>query len=111
RGAADRARRRPRPAHGPHDQARGAATGASRRGCRRQLRSRGVHLFLPAVSFAAVCLISSSPLIAAVLLIEATALGGARQKIILVPGLMAAGIGSLASIGIGSLTRLGQQDH
>jgi hypothetical protein len=58
-----------------------------------------------------VSFIFSSPLIAAVLLIEATALGGARQKIILVPGLMAAGIGSLSSIGIGSLTGLSTSDY
>jgi H+/Cl- antiporter ClcA len=78
---------------------------------RREVPQQGLLVVAAAGSFAAVAFIFSSPLIAAVLLIEATALGGARQKIILVPGLMAAGIGSLASIGIGSLTGLSTSDY
>jgi hypothetical protein len=62
-------------------------------------------------SFAAVSFIFSSPIIAAVLLIEATGLGGARQRIVLLPGLLAAGIGSLVSIGIGSLSGLSTADY
>jgi hypothetical protein len=57
-------------------------------------------------SFAAVSFIFSSPLIAAVLLIEASGIGGARLPLIVVPGLLAAGIGSLVSIGMGSFTGL-----
>lgn len=56
--------------------------------------------------FAALSLIFASPLIAAVLLIEAAGLGGARLTLILIPGLLAAGIGSLISIGMGSWTGL-----
>jgi H+/Cl- antiporter ClcA len=78
---------------------------------RREVPQQGLLVVAAAGSFAAVSFIFSSPLIAAVLLIEATALGGARQKIILVPGLMAAGIGSLASIGIGSVTGLSTSDY
>src|SRR6185436_232791 len=52
-----------------------------------------------------------SPIIAAVLLIEATGLGGARQRVVLLPGLLAAGIGSLVSIGIGSLSGLSAADY
>ena len=78
---------------------------------RREVPQQGLLVVAAAGSFAAVSFIFSSPLIAAVLLIEATALGGARQKIILVPGLMAAGIGSLSSIGIGSLTGLSTSDY
>jgi len=78
---------------------------------RRGVPQQGLLVVAAAGSFAAVSFIFSSPLIAAVLLIEATALGGARQKIILVPGLMAAGIGSLASIGIGSVTGLSTSDY
>ncbi|MGZ4191285.1 MAG: chloride channel protein [Solirubrobacteraceae bacterium] len=57
-------------------------------------------------SFAALSFIFTSPLIAAVILIEASAIGGPRMRIVLVPGLLAAGIGTLVSIGIGSFTGL-----
>ena len=42
-------------------------------------------------TFAALSLIFASPLIAAVILIEATGLGGPRLPLILLPGLLAAG--------------------
>ncbi|HTX13227.1 MAG TPA: chloride channel protein [Solirubrobacteraceae bacterium] len=57
-------------------------------------------------SFAAVSFIFASPLIAAVILIEAAGLGGPRLRVVLVPGLLAAGIGTLVSIGMGSFTGL-----
>ena len=50
--------------------------------------------------------IFASPLIAAVILIEATAIGGPRLRLMLVPGLLASGIGTLVSLGIGSLSGL-----
>ena len=58
-----------------------AATRRRRRGC----WSR------PPGAFAAMSFIFSSPLIAAVILIEATAIGGPRLRLLLVPGLLAAG--------------------
>ncbi|MGO9886528.1 MAG: hypothetical protein ACLP0L_01215 [Solirubrobacteraceae bacterium] len=57
-------------------------------------------------SFAALSFIFGSPLIAAVILIEAAGIGGPRLPMVLVPGLLAAGIGTLVSIGIGSFTGL-----
>jgi hypothetical protein len=57
-------------------------------------------------SFAAVSFIFESPLIAAIILIEATGLGGPRLRLVVVPGLLAAGIGTLVSIGMGSFTGL-----
>jgi H+/Cl- antiporter ClcA len=57
-------------------------------------------------AFAAMSFLFEAPLIAAVLLIEATGLGGRRLPLVLIPGLLAAGIGSLVSIGIGSFTGL-----
>jgi hypothetical protein len=57
-------------------------------------------------SFAAVSFIFTSPLIAAVILIEASGLGGPMMRVVLVPGLLAAGIGTLVSIGVGSFTGL-----
>jgi H+/Cl- antiporter ClcA len=57
-------------------------------------------------AFSALSFIFTSPLIAAVILIEATGLGGPRLRVVLVPGLLAAGIGTLVSIGLGAFTGL-----
>lgn len=54
--------------------------------------------------FAALSFLFGSPLIAAVLVIEAAGIGGKRLPLVLVPGLVAAGIGMLVSIGLGSWT-------
>jgi H+/Cl- antiporter ClcA len=63
-------------------------------------------LLASAGTFAALSFLFGSPLIGAVILIEAAGLGGARLPLVLVPGLLAAGIGSLVSIGLGSWTGL-----
>ena len=55
-------------------------------------------------TFAAISFLFGSPLIAAVLLIEAAGLAGRRLPLVLIPGLLAAGIGSLIEIGLGSWT-------
>src|SRR4051812_14327779 len=78
---------------------------------RRDVPAEGLLVVSAAGSFAAVSFIFSSPIIAAVLLIEATGLGGARQRMVLLPGLLAAGIGSLVSIGVGSLSGLSAADY
>ena len=57
-------------------------------------------------SFAALSMIFGSPLIAAVMLIEAAGLGGPTLPLILLPGLLGAATGSLISIGMGSWTGL-----
>ncbi len=57
-------------------------------------------------SFAAISVIFGSPIVAAVLVIEASGLGGATLPLILVPGLIAAGVGSLVFIGISNWTAL-----
>lgn len=62
-------------------------------------------------TFSAMALIFESPVIAAVLMIEASGLGGKRMKLLLVPGLLAAAIGSLVSIGIGSFSGLSDEDY
>ena len=62
-------------------------------------------------SFAALSFVFASPLIAAVILIEATAIGGARLQLVLLPGLLAAGIGTLVSVGMGSFTGLSSRDY
>ena len=58
-------------------------------------------------SFAAISTLLGSPLIGAFLLMEAAGLGGATLELVLLPGLLAAGIGSLIFVGLGSWTGLG----
>jgi H+/Cl- antiporter ClcA len=65
-----------------------------------------VTVIAAAGSFAAMSFLFEAPVIAAVLLIEASGLGGRQLPLVLVPGLLAAGVGSLVSIGIGSFTGL-----
>jgi H+/Cl- antiporter ClcA len=55
---------------------------------------------------AALAFLFGSPIIAAVVLIEAAGLGGDRMRLVLLPGLLASGIGSLVWIGMGSWTGL-----
>ena len=57
-------------------------------------------------AFAALSFLFVNPLVAAVLMIEVTGIGGALLPVVIVPGLLAAGIGSLLAIGIGSWTGL-----
>jgi H+/Cl- antiporter ClcA len=73
---------------------------------RQKMSSEVVTLIAAAGSFAAVSFIFQSPLIAAVILIEASGIGGVRLPMLLLPGLMAAGIGALVSLGMGSFTGL-----
>jgi chloride channel protein, CIC family len=58
-------------------------------------------------SFAAISTLLGSPLLGAFLLMEASGLGGAMLELVLVPGLLAAGVGSLIFIGLDHLTGLG----
>ena len=71
---------------------------------RREMPPQVLVLVAAAGSFAALSFIFDSPLIAAVILIEATGIGGPRLPLLLLPGLLAAGIGTLVSIGMGSFT-------
>jgi H+/Cl- antiporter ClcA len=73
---------------------------------RRQAPSQLLLVVGASGPFAALSFVFSSPLIAAVILIEATGLGRSRLPIILIPGLVGAAIGTLVSIGMGSFTGL-----
>ena len=73
---------------------------------KRDAPDQAVGLMAAAGSFAAVSSIFGSPVIGAVLLIEATGLGGAVLPLVLLPGLLAAGVGSLVFIGLGSFSGL-----
>lgn len=63
-------------------------------------------LLAAAGTIAGISFLFGSPLIGAVIVIEAAGLGGPRLPLVLIPGLLAAGIGSLVSIGMGSWTGL-----
>jgi H+/Cl- antiporter ClcA len=58
-------------------------------------------------SFAAIATLLGSPLVGAFLLMEMAGLGGPMMEIVLVPGLLAAGVGSLIFVGLNSLTGFG----
>ena len=58
-------------------------------------------------SFAAISTLLGSPLTGAFLLMEAAGLGGGMMSVALVPGLLAAGIGSLIFVGLDNWTGYG----
>jgi chloride channel protein, CIC family len=58
-------------------------------------------------SFAAVATLLGSPIVGAFFLMEAIGVGGPALSMLLVPGLLAAGIGALIFIGLGAWTGLG----
>ncbi len=74
---------------------------------KRDAPSQAVALIGAAGSFAAISTLLGSPLPAAFLLMEIAGIGGAMTSLVLVPGLLAAGIGSLVFVGLDSLTGLG----
>lgn len=76
------------------------------RSLRKDTPAEAQAVMAAAGSIAAVSLLFGSPIIAAVLLLEALGLDREKLPLILLPGLLAAGIGSLISIGMGSLTGL-----
>ncbi|HEV2997970.1 MAG TPA: chloride channel protein, partial [Solirubrobacteraceae bacterium] len=73
---------------------------------RKDAPDQALALMAAAGAFAAISSLFGSPAVGAVIIIEATGLGGATLPVILLPGLLAAGIGSLVFIGMGTLTGL-----
>jgi H+/Cl- antiporter ClcA len=58
-------------------------------------------------SFAAISTLLGSPIVGAFLLLEAAGIGGAMLGVVLVPGLLAAGVGSLIFVGLDAWTGFG----
>jgi H+/Cl- antiporter ClcA len=86
----------------------GAGLGAlAVRLAKRDAPARVQSVMAAAGSFAAISTLLGSPLTGAFLLMEASGLGGATLQLVLVPGLLAAGIGSLIFIGLNAWTGLG----
>jgi H+/Cl- antiporter ClcA len=71
---------------------------------RRDSPDQAKALMAAAGAFAAVASIFGSPVIGAVLIVEAMGIGGATLPVVLLPGLLSAGIGSLVFIGLGSFS-------
>jgi H+/Cl- antiporter ClcA len=78
---------------------------------RQDVPDQGVMVLVAASGFAALATIFGSPIIGAIIIIEAAGIGGRRLPLVLLPGLIAAGIGSLVFVGVGSLTGLSSQAY
>jgi len=74
---------------------------------RRAVPQQAVSVLGATGSFAAISTLLGSPIVGAFLLMEASGLGGPMLGLVLLPGLLASGIGSLIFIGLDSLTGLG----
>ena len=73
----------------------------------RDLPPRAAAVVAATGSFAAISTLLGSPLAGAFLLLEASAVGGALATVVLLPGLLSAGIGALVFTGLDSLTGYG----
>jgi H+/Cl- antiporter ClcA len=74
---------------------------------KRNAPARTSTVVAAAGSFAAISTLLGSPLLGAFLLMESSGLSGAALELVLVPGLLAAGVGSLIFIGLNAWTGLG----
>jgi chloride channel protein, CIC family len=74
---------------------------------KRDAPARVQSVMAAAGSFAAISTLLGSPLTGAFLLMEASGLGGPTMQLVLVPGLLAAGVGSLIFVGLDAWTGLG----
>jgi H+/Cl- antiporter ClcA len=81
--------------------------GSAMRLARRDAPAQATAVVAAAGSFAAISTLLGSPLLGAFLLMEASGLGGPTLGLVLVPGLVAAGVGSLIFIGLDAWTGLG----
>ncbi len=77
------------------------------RAARRDVPQRATAVVAAAGSFASLSTLLGSPVLGAFLLMEASGVGGAALELVLVPGLLAAGIGSLVFVGLDAWTGLG----
>ena len=85
----------------------GLAVLAVRLAGRNKVPEQGVRVIGAAGSFAAISTLIGSPIAGAFLLMEASGLGGPTMSMVLVPGLVASGVGALIFVGLDSLTGLG----
>jgi chloride channel protein, CIC family len=84
----------------------GLASGAAL-ALKRDVPAMALAVIAAAGSFAAISTLLGSPILGAFLLMEASGLGGAMLDVALLPGLLAAGVGSLVFLGLDSWTGYG----
>jgi H+/Cl- antiporter ClcA len=84
----------------------GLAIGAIRL-LKRNLPAQATAVVAAAGSFAAISTLLGSPILGTFLLMEASGLGGAELPVVLLPGLVASGVGALIFVGLNNLTGLG----
>jgi H+/Cl- antiporter ClcA len=72
-----------------------------------QAPPRATAVIAAAGSFAAISSLLGSPIVGAFLLLEVAGLGGPMLGVVLVPGLLAAGVGTLIFVGLDELTGFG----
>ena len=73
---------------------------------RRDMPAQATAVVAAAGSFAAVSTLLGSPIAGAFLLMEASGLGGPMLGVVLLPGLLASGVGALIFVGLDSLDRV-----
>ncbi|HYK68386.1 MAG TPA: chloride channel protein [Streptosporangiaceae bacterium] len=74
---------------------------------RRPVPANATTVVAAAGAFAAISTLLGSPIVSAFLLMEMIGLGGASLELVLLPGLLAAGIGALIFVGLGTWSGLG----
>ena len=74
---------------------------------RRPVPASATTVVATAGSFAAISTLLGSPLAGAFLLMEASGLGGMTMELVLLPGVLAAGLGTLVFVGLGEWSGLG----
>ena len=74
---------------------------------RRDMPAQATAVVAAAGSFAAVSTLLGSPIVGAFLLMEASGLGGPMLGVVLLPGLLASGVGALIFVGLDALTGFG----
>ena len=77
---------------------------------KRDAPARAVTAIAAAGAFAAIATLLGSPIIGAFLLMETAGLGGPMLGVVLVPGLLAAGVGALVFVGLDDWTGYGTFD-
>jgi H+/Cl- antiporter ClcA len=85
----------------------GGLAGALVRLARRPVPASATRVVATAGSFAAISTLLGSPIVGAFLLMELAGLSGASLELVLLPGLLAAGVGALIFVGLGTWSGLG----
>jgi H+/Cl- antiporter ClcA len=78
---------------------------------RRELPPQVPVLVAAVGAFTAMTSLFGSPVIAAVIIIEVAAIGGPRLRLVLLPGLLGAGVGTLVTLGYGSWSGLSASNY